>query len=99
MLPPHAPGVVVVIASFRAGATPTQPSIGFNGTSRCDGVRSDESTKAIPFALSIVHVILLGSRSTRAAMNCGSMVYGASRLLEYPVARFVSTFWKVTTSM
>ena len=53
----------------------------------------------MPFALSMFQIIRFGSRSVRAAIACGVVAYGASRLPEYPVARFGSIFSIVTTSM
>ena len=99
MFPPNGPGVVAEIASLRAGATPTQPSIGLSGSSSTCGLRSGESIRATPFALSIFQIRRFGSRSTRAAIDAGSTAYGASRLPEYAVARFGSIFSNVPTSM
>ena len=82
MLPPNAPGVLVAIASLRAGATPRQPSIGRSGSSM-RGAMSGASSRAVPFALSMIQLTRRGSRSTRATIDAGSTVYGASRLPEY----------------
>jgi len=82
MLPPWAPGVIAAIASFRAGATATQPSIGLSGSSRCAGVMSVESRDTIPFTLSMFQIIRFASRSVRAAIAWGVTAYGANRLPE-----------------
>src|SRR2546428_5396859 len=99
MLPPNGPGTVVRIASLRAGATPTQPSIGRNGSSSRDGFRSGDSIQAMPLALSMFQIIRFGSRSTRALIVAGSTAYGANRLPEDAVARFGSHFSNDTTRM
>ena len=62
MLPPKAPGVAVLIASLRAGATPTQPSIGRSGNVSVVGRRSASVMRATPAALSSCQITRFGSR-------------------------------------
>jgi len=96
MLPPNGPGVLVATASLRAGAVPRQPSISRSGSS-IGGVMSVASTLVVRLALSMIQLTTRGSRSVRAAIDAGSTAYGASRLNENPVGRFVSIRSIVTT--
>ena len=50
MLPPNGPGVLVAMASFRAGATPTHPSIGLTGSSMAGVMSGALETLATPRA-------------------------------------------------
>src|SRR6185295_3047395 len=99
MLPPHAPGVLVEIASLPRGATPTHPSIGRSGSSIPPGVTVASSSRAIPFALSIVHCRRFASRSVRALIAVGVVAYGDSRLPDQADTRLVSILLNVTTSV
>jgi hypothetical protein len=72
MLPPNAPGVLVAIASFRAGATPTQPSIGRIASSMPP--MSALSRRATPFALSRIQFARGACRSVRCRIEPGVTV-------------------------
>ena len=97
MLPPNAPGVLVAIASLRAGATPTHPSIGRSPSSRPP--ISLLSRRAMFFALSRSQFARGACRSVRPRIEAGVTAYGASAPPEYAVARLMSILVKVTAIM